>query len=86
MKKKKIRDIVNYGALSFNPFIMDDSIAERLNGDDFDITLVDHRRRHQLRLEKQREREELARSLGVDYKPKLTPIEEILQYLPKTTK
>ena len=86
LKKKKIRDTVDYSNLAFNPFIMDDSISEILNGEGFDFTLVDHRRRHAERKQRQKDRQELADKLGVVYEPKLTPLSEILPYLTKIKK
>lgn len=79
-KKKKIRDTVNYSSLDFNPLILDQSTLDKLN-DDYDPALVDHRRRLAKWEDKNAEREELAKALGVTDKVKLrSPIEILNEY------
>ena len=84
-KKKQLRDIVSYTSLSYNPFILDEAIYDKINGitDEWDISLVDHRKRVKKIKEIDEQRSNLAKRLGVEYAPKLTPINEILKNLPK---
>jgi len=79
-KKKKIRDTTDYTKLDFNPLIYDQSTYDKLN-EEYDPTLVDHRRRLEKWKSSNAERDKLANELNVEYKPNLTPVSEILKGL-----
>ena len=78
-KKKKLPDRTSYVDLNFNPLILDQSTYDKLN-DDYDPSMVDHRKRLAEWKKKEQERKELAEGLGVQYTPPtLKSPEEILK-------
>lgn len=83
--KTKLRDIVSYSTMNYNPFIPDNSVYDKINGisAEWDVSLVDHRKRIKKIQDAEKQRNLLAKDLGVNYEPKLTPIDEILKNLPK---
>ena len=81
-KKEKLKDLCEYSKLNYNPFIFTDETIHQYKYGEFDPTHASIRAKAKQDIELSKAREELANSLGVDYKPKLTPIEDILKHLP----
>ena len=69
--------------LGYNPYITDQETFDKLNGNtpgiDYDIGALDHRKRLDKWKERERLREQKASELGIDYKPNLTPVKNILK-------
>ena len=69
--------------LGFNPYVFDEGTYHKLNYTHYDPSNVDHRRRINKWKEKEKDRAKLAKALGVNYSPTLTPATEILKQLKK---
>ena len=84
MKKKKIKlkDLFEYSKLNYNPLIFSNETLHQYKYGEFDPANSKIRAKVKRNIELEKARSELAESLGVDYKPKLTPVEDILKHLP----
>lgn len=77
-KQYKVPDLNDYANMEFNPFVRDQETHDKLNAE-YDPATIDHRRRSDKWLEREKAREALAKRLGVEQKVDLTPANEILQ-------
>lgn len=64
--------------LGFNPYVFDDETFEKINTTHYSPENVDHRKRLLKWKERDNERKALAKRLGIEYSPKLTPTKEVL--------
>lgn len=80
--KYKVHDLCDYANMGFNPFVQDQDTLDKLNRE-YDPATIEHRRRLQKWQQREKERAELAKKLGVTQEIKLTPPSEILDMLPQ---
>lgn len=81
--KYKQPDILDYEKLSFNPFVQTAETLAKIDAQDYDPCFGPHRARLQKWVQREKDRAELAKRLGVVENVQLTPAEEVLALIPK---
>lgn len=81
--KYKQPDLCDYAGMDFNPFVQSKETVANLRNAEFDPAHGPHRIRIKKWEQREKERAELAKRLGVIETMKLTPASEVLALLPK---